>query len=131
MTMGVGTQKNPFLKLVGSAFGCGLSRNVKELYTALCRVYEEQDEIFLFCFSRGAFTVRTVAGLIVELGVVDPTKTREQGEELETIIGNNPEAWSLGDLVRSSVGQLAIIVAFVGLVGGLALYVDFQQLCDS
>ncbi len=67
----------------------------------------------------------------MELCVVDPTKTREQGEELETIIGNTPKpgTWA----IRSEVAwaTLAIIVEFVALVGGLVMYVDFQQLCDS
>jgi hypothetical protein len=43
----------------------------------------------------------------------------------KTIIANTPEVWTLGDLVRSSVGQIAIIVAFVGLVGGLTLVLSF------
>lgn len=67
---GVGTEENKLLKLAGGAFGIGLSRNVRELYTALCRTYKPGDHIFLFGFSRGAYTVRTLAGLIVSCGVL-------------------------------------------------------------
>jgi uncharacterized protein (DUF2235 family) len=68
---GVGTEKFTPLKLLGGAAGWGLSRNVKELYTTLARVYEPGDKLFLFGFSRGAFTVRTLASMIYQCGIVD------------------------------------------------------------
>jgi uncharacterized protein (DUF2235 family) len=68
---GVGTEGFTLLKLLGGMAGWGLSRNVKELYTALARVYEPGDKLFLFGFSRGAFTVRTLAGMITRCGIVD------------------------------------------------------------
>ena len=67
---GVGTASFKPLALIGGAFGWGLKRNVIELYTFLCRNYEEGAEIFGFGFSRGAFTMRIVAGLVVNQGVV-------------------------------------------------------------
>ena len=50
-------------------------RNVRELYTALAGCYEDGDWIFLFGFSRGAFTVRVLAGLIFRCGLL-PKETR-------------------------------------------------------
>jgi len=66
---GVGTESLLPMKLMGMMFGLGLSRNVRELYTDLSRVYEPEDRIFLFGFSRGAFTVRTLAGFILCCGI--------------------------------------------------------------
>ena len=66
---GVGTERLKFLKILGGAFGWGLGRNVKQLYTDLARTYSPDDGIFLFGFSRGAFTVRTLAGLIDTYGI--------------------------------------------------------------
>lgn len=71
---GVGTESVKFLRWLGGAFGWGLSRNVRQLYAGLARVYEPGDRIFLFGFSRGAYTVRTLAGLIACCGVVDRAK---------------------------------------------------------
>lgn len=68
---GVGTQGFLPLKLLGGAFGLGLKRNVLSLYTGLVRIYDPGDRIYLFGFSRGAFTVRTLAGLITRCGVLD------------------------------------------------------------
>jgi uncharacterized protein (DUF2235 family) len=66
---GVGTS-NWFLKILGGMFGWGLFKNVKECYEFLCRNWEHGDEIYLFGFSRGAFTVRSVAGLLYKCGIV-------------------------------------------------------------
>lgn len=67
---GVGTSGLGPIKYLGLALGVGLARNVKDLYTALCRNYREGDAIYLFGFSRGAFTVRVLAGLIMRCGLV-------------------------------------------------------------
>jgi uncharacterized protein (DUF2235 family) len=55
---------------VGLAIGYGLRRNVRELYTALAGCYEDGDRIYLFGFSRGAFTVRVLAGLLFRCGLL-------------------------------------------------------------
>jgi uncharacterized protein (DUF2235 family) len=68
---GVGTSKFIPLRLLGGAVGWGFSRNVKDLYTELARAYELGDKIFLFGFSRGGYTVRTLAGLIQCCGILD------------------------------------------------------------
>jgi len=72
---GVGTESFLPLKLLGGAFGWGLKRNVLKLYTGLVRIYDPGDRIYLFGFSRGAFTVRTLAGLIAKCGVLDWSRT--------------------------------------------------------
>lgn len=66
---GVGTESIKPLKLLGGAFGWGLSKNVRDLYLALARVYAPEDRIYLFGFSRGAYTARFLAALIVSRGV--------------------------------------------------------------
>lgn len=71
---GVGTENVKPLKLFGGATGWGLSRNVKHLYKELARVYDPGDEIYMFGFSRGAFTVRTLVGLIGTCGLIDPER---------------------------------------------------------
>jgi uncharacterized protein (DUF2235 family) len=70
---GVGTSDWKLLKILGGAFGIGLSRNVRQLYKELVRVYDggaEPDQIYVFGFSRGAFTVRTLAGFINNQGIL-------------------------------------------------------------
>lgn len=66
---GVGTG-NSLDRLSGGAFGEGLEDNIYDAYRFLIANYEEGDEIFLFGFSRGAFTARSIAGMIRKCGVV-------------------------------------------------------------
>ena len=57
-------------RVAGLTIGYGLRRNVKELYTALAGSYEDNAAIYLFGFSRGAFTVRVLAGLLFRCGLL-------------------------------------------------------------
>ena len=67
---GVGTSSFRPLAIIGGAFGYGVKRNVLDLYTFLCRNYKDDDCIYIFGFSRGAFTACLVAGLIASEGIV-------------------------------------------------------------
>lgn len=57
-------------RISGGAFGTGLSDNVKDVYGWLVTNYEPGDEVFLFGFSRGAYTVRSAVGLIRKCGLL-------------------------------------------------------------
>jgi uncharacterized protein (DUF2235 family) len=50
--------------------GTGLDRNVVAGYSFLVNNFHERDEIFCFGFSRGAYTARSIAGLVSELGIL-------------------------------------------------------------
>lgn len=67
---GVGTAGGLLDRVVQGAIGLGLSRNVRDAYAFLAHNYCDGDEIFLFGFSRGAYTVRSVAGLIGWAGLL-------------------------------------------------------------
>ena len=56
-------------KVAGLAFGFGLASNITEAVESLVRLYEPKDELFLFGFSRGAFTVRLLAALLWRFGL--------------------------------------------------------------
>jgi len=65
---GVGTQALD--RVTGGAFGIGLSKNVREAYDWLVEHYCDDDEIYVFGFSRGAFTARSLVGLINKCGLL-------------------------------------------------------------
>src|SRR5580704_701267 len=69
---GVGADGTPIEKLVGAAFGLGLFQKIKDGYSNIASVYEAGDEVFIFGFSRGAYTARSLAGMIAACGL--PTK---------------------------------------------------------
>jgi hypothetical protein len=75
---GVGTSSFKPLAVLGGAFGYGLKRNVIDIYKFVCRNYlSDDDEIFGFGFSRGAFTIRVLTGLILDQGLVQATSEIE------------------------------------------------------
>ncbi len=63
---GVGTEKGH--KLSGGGLGLGLSENVRQAYEFLVDNYVDGAEIFVFGFSRGAYTVRSLCGFIKAIG---------------------------------------------------------------
>ncbi len=56
--------------LLGKAFGAGLQVNVEDAYRYLMARYRPGDRVFLFGFSRGAFTVRALAGMLHKCGLL-------------------------------------------------------------
>ena len=70
---GVGTSSFKLFAILGGVFGFGLMRNVIDIYSFCCRNYHPGDRIYGFGFSRGAFTIRVVAGLIARVGLVKYT----------------------------------------------------------
>ncbi len=57
-------------RLLGGAFGFGLFDNVLAGYRFLALNYEDGDEIFIFGFSRGAYTARSLAGMVSKVGLL-------------------------------------------------------------
>ncbi|RKF16668.1 DUF2235 domain-containing protein [Roseovarius spongiae] len=77
---GVGTDRRfdgPVMRLVnrfgGGIFGWGLDAKVKQAYQFIAQVYRRGDEICLFGFSRGAYTARSLAGMIRKCGIARDT----------------------------------------------------------
>lgn len=70
---GVGTKWSERFR--GGAFGAGLSQNVLAGYRWLVDNYTDGDHIFLFGFSRGAYTARSLGGVIVNCGLLRDTAT--------------------------------------------------------
>ena len=106
---GVGTSSFKPFAILGGAFGFGLKRNVLDIYKFACRNYRshldylaleaaaakaenreekygpwQSDDIFAFGFSRGAFTIRVVNGLICEQGLVSYQTEEELDRKVAT-----------------------------------------------
>lgn len=70
---GIGASHNLYSEYVDGATGESLSEKVQEAYAFIAQNYHPGDEIFLFGFSRGAYTARMVAMFIGAIGVLDRT----------------------------------------------------------
>jgi len=95
---GVGTETFKPLAALGGAFGVGVWRNVKDLYTFVCRNYDVGDQIYGFGFSCGAFTIRLLMGLIGKCGLLKSESEAELIQHVQMAY----EAYRRDFLIRAS-----------------------------
>ena len=129
---GVGTSSFKPLALAGGAFGVGLRRNVLRLYRFLCEHYDPGDRIYLFGFSRGAFTIRVLVGLICEQGIIKTRPTLPVAGASEMSLEGVPAR--LRQAVQGATAVADPPVSFDGLTFGSELarlsswaYRDFRR----
>lgn len=72
---GVGDSQNQLVRLLGGVFGAGTITRIVRGYTYVSRNYQPGDRVVLVGFSRGAYTVRALAGLILGKGLLNPAAT--------------------------------------------------------
>lgn len=137
---GVGTGGVRALRLLGGAFGLGLSRNIRELYASLVLHYEPGDEVFLFGFSRGAFTIRSLAGMICRCGLLNRADYLKLGVNdrprvLKKILrAYRSEDDAAAPQVRTELGLRQIGIEFIGVwdtVDAVGLPFDELKLMDA
>jgi len=125
--VGTGTTAD---KIIGGATGKGLSDNVIQAYRFLSLNYSPGDQIFLFGFSRGAYTARSLAGLINKIGILPKENIffmneaydlyKGQGNETETKEFIDKQICQLTDIrfvgVWDTVGALGIPTRYLGML---------------
>ncbi len=128
---GVGSDGLLVQKLAGGAFGAGLYQKIKYGYTQLAHSYEKDDQIFIFGFSRGAYTARSLAGMVAACGLptanfsdevvekaFDAYRNKDHRDTLlaelsKTCDLHKPKITMVG--VWDTVGSLGIPAAFGGV----------------
>ncbi|MEJ2867157.1 DUF2235 domain-containing protein [Actinomycetospora sp. OC33-EN08] len=121
---GVGTGVGE--RIPGGVFGFGLSRNVREAYRFLAENVDEDDHIYLIGFSRGAFTVRSVAGLVENCGLLRRAHVDRVDEAYRIYRSRKPDELPGGiaaDLFRRTYGR-KVTIRFLGVfdtVGALGI----------
>jgi len=112
---GVGEDGNPVEKLLGGAFGAGLVQKIKQGYSDISDDYEDGDEVFIFGFSRGAFTARSLAGMIAVSGL--PAKQHDTN-----LVDTAFQAYRTKDpaqrkLLLDSIASYGMVDAKITMVG--------------
>ena len=89
-------------RLLGGVFGVGLSRRIQDGYRFLVQHYQPGDEIFVFGFSRGAYSARSLVGLIRKSGLLNMATFKAR--QLDALVGS---AYSLYRIKNDSVDSPA------------------------
>jgi uncharacterized protein (DUF2235 family) len=112
-------------KLLGMAIGYGLEYDIRDAYVFVMNHFQEGDRLFLFGFSRGAYTARAVASLIRMYGVIRPGNeplvpyairmmrgiTRSQSPGREDVA----EYFRLAEAFKGTMSGVACLPHFVGV----------------
>lgn len=112
---GVGSDGTPFEKLTGGAFGEGLFQKIKDGYKKIVHSYLQGDEIFIFGFSRGAFTARSLAGMIASCGL--PTTPVDDDTKLVNAIFQAYRNKDQRAALLASLNQYKLINPKIKMVG--------------
>jgi uncharacterized protein (DUF2235 family) len=106
------------LHLRTGGIGWGLDVDVCQIYDFIANNYEPGDELFFFGFSRGSFTVRSVAGLVCDVGIlsaVHMSRFAEMWTAYRANTGGDPfknSTWYL-----DNKGELGLTDAKIKVVG--------------
>ncbi|MGE6606458.1 DUF2235 domain-containing protein [Halomonas sp. NPDC076908] len=131
---GVGSEGDKFS---GGITGQGLDKNIQDCYRFLVHNYEPGDAIYLFGFSRGAYTVRSLAGLVRNCGILRREHAEKVGHAYALYRNRGPASapgrekagvfrknYALADISRihfigvfDTVGALGIPAPFLGTLG--------------
>lgn len=125
-------------RLSGGITGRGIDKNIMDCYRFVVHNYEKNDAIYLFGFSRGAYTVRSLAGLIRNSGILRrehadgitaayelyrqrvsssaPSKDKAKAFRKEFAVADISRIHFIG--VFDTVGALGIPAPFLGTLGG-------------
>src|ERR1700753_520451 len=131
---GVGTA--PGERLLGGAFGYGLSAVVRDAYLAVVTAYDPGDEIFACGFSRGAYTARSLVGFIRNCGVLRPEHVDRLDAAYDLYRRRDPSSGPDGDEAEAFRAQYSFEtrIRFIGVwdtVGSLGIPLSGIELVDE
>ncbi|HEX8307879.1 MAG TPA: DUF2235 domain-containing protein [Allosphingosinicella sp.] len=102
--------------VLGLALGLGLDEDLLQAYSWICRNWRPGDEIWLFGFSRGAYTARALAGFIHFFGLLGRDQLNLCGYALVAYKRSGDEDdFEIGDRFREVAGTRRASIHFVGV----------------
>jgi uncharacterized protein (DUF2235 family) len=126
---GVGTQW--YNRFIGGTIGAGLEVNIVQGYEFLAREYEEGDEVYVLGFSRGAYTARSLVGMLRNCGLIQPKHLALRvGMAYGIYRTRDDKSDSVTARIFRSAFSREIKVKFIGVwdtVGALGIPVDIVK----
>ncbi|MBP2161264.1 MULTISPECIES: DUF2235 domain-containing protein [Asticcacaulis] len=105
---GVSRLTNELTKLLGGAFGNGLDQKIEAAYRFLVSNYNPGDDIYIFGFSRGAYTARSLCGLVRKCGILKRSQFDKTPRAMELYRnGEHPSAPAMVEFRRAYAHEQA------------------------
>ena len=121
-------------KLLGGISGLGIDKNIKDIYKFLMLNFSVGDQIYLFGFSRGAYTARSLAGFIRNCGILKPQNIHLVDEAYELYRSRNEYTDPNSDLMKAFQNNFSFEnitpIKFIGVwdtVGSLGMPFSFKK----
>jgi uncharacterized protein (DUF2235 family) len=121
-------------QVFGGISGLGIDKNIKDVYKFLMLNFNIGDEIYLFGFSRGAYTARSLAGFIRNCGILKPVNMHLVDEAYELYRDRNDYTGPDSDMMKSFRHnfsfEMITPIKFIGVwdtVGSLGLPLRSKQ----
>jgi uncharacterized protein (DUF2235 family) len=121
----------------GGITGKGVHKNIMDAYRYIIQNYTDGDEIFLFGFSRGAYTVRSLCGLINNCGILKREHANRVQEAFDLYKRSGPANKPGGAksiMFRARYAHQSRVVKFVGVwdtVGAMGIPLSFLGLFED
>jgi uncharacterized protein (DUF2235 family) len=113
-TYGKGGIKNGIGAALDMAVGSGLGVHIKDAYKFLMQNYREGDRICLLGFSRGAYTIRCLAGMLHKVGLLPASNGAQVNFAFDFYKDDTPEGWRMSAQFKKTFCT-NVNVYFVGL----------------
>ncbi len=110
-----GVQGEGLLKWVSVLTGNGINCSIRQGYEALARGYKAGDKIFLFGFSRGAYAVRSIAGMIDKVGLLKPENVSKKRIRKAFRLYENVDAEKRSKSFRRKLCHETIEIEMIGV----------------
>ena len=134
---GVGTGYTWKDRMLGGATGAGIDKNIKDMYEFIMLNYEPGDEIYLFGFSRGAYTARSIGGFIRNCGILKKENIHLVEKAYRFYRDRNDYTLPDSDLMRSFRATYCVeditTIHFIGVwdtVGALGIPLPWYKLAN-
>ncbi|ACK86388.1 DUF2235 domain-containing protein [Methylorubrum extorquens] len=118
----------------GLATGYGLDEDVLAAYRFLCDAYEDGDRVWLFGFSRGAYTVRALAGFINVIGLLRPDQVNLAGYAFaaykQVSVSNRAPEWP-GEPAKVDNPAMKAAWQFARIAGAYPIRIEFIGVWDT
>ncbi len=114
-------------RIRGGVSGRGLEKNIREAYFELCKHYNSGDEVYIFGFSRGAYTARSLAGMIYSCGLLNKNNLTDKSIQNAFDVYKKSDKYERDQFKSSNTKCEIEMIGVWDTVGSLGIPIGFLK----